>query len=118
MGGGSIRMPCRPRGATVFRTFRNGCRPCGENARLNPKRAKARRFASSFPCPKCRVNSVLNRPMTTVAIIEDNNTMRKMLTELVDSASGYRCICACSTSKEAFVEVPKHHPNVVLMDIH
>ena len=43
--------------------------------------------------------------MTTVAIVEDNNTMRKMLTELVDSAPGYRCVCACSTSKEALVEV-------------
>jgi DNA-binding NarL/FixJ family response regulator len=56
--------------------------------------------------------------MTTVAIIEDNNTMRQMLKELVDSAPGYRCVCACSTSKEALVEVPKHHPDVALMDIH
>ena len=56
--------------------------------------------------------------MTTVAIIEDNDTMRKMLAELVDSAPGYRCVCACSTSKEALQEVPKHQPNVVLMDIH
>jgi DNA-binding NarL/FixJ family response regulator len=56
--------------------------------------------------------------MTTVAIIEDNNTMRKMLTELVDSAPGYRCVCACSSSREALVEVPKHQPDVVLMDIH
>ena len=56
--------------------------------------------------------------MTTVAIIEDNNTMRKMLTELVDSAPGYRCVCACSTSKDALMEVPKHQPDVVLMDIH
>ena len=56
--------------------------------------------------------------MTTVAIIEDSDTMRKMLAELVDSAPGYRCVCACSTSKEALVEVPKHQPNVVLMDIH
>lgn len=56
--------------------------------------------------------------MTTVAIIEDNNTMRKMLAELVDSTAGYRCVCACSTSKEALIEVPKQQPDVVLMDIH
>jgi DNA-binding NarL/FixJ family response regulator len=56
--------------------------------------------------------------MTTVAIIEDNNTMRKMLAELIDSAPGYRCVCACSTSKEALIEVPKHQPDVALMDIH
>jgi DNA-binding NarL/FixJ family response regulator len=56
--------------------------------------------------------------MTTVAIIEDNNTMRQMLTELVDGEPGYRCVCACSTSKEALVEVPKHRPDIALMDIH
>jgi len=56
--------------------------------------------------------------MTKVAIIEDNVTMRQMLIELVDSAPGYRCVCACSTSKEALIEVPKHQPDVALMDIH
>lgn len=60
----------------------------------------------------------MNEHMTTVAIIEDNSTMRKMLTELIDSAPGYHCVCACSTSKEALVEVPKWHPDVALMDIH
>ncbi len=56
--------------------------------------------------------------MTTVAIIEDNNTMRKMLVELIDNTPGYRCVCACSTSREALIEVPKHQPEVALMDIH
>lgn len=44
--------------------------------------------------------------------------MREMLIELVNGAPGYRCVCACSTSKEALIEVPKHHPDVALMDIH
>jgi len=56
--------------------------------------------------------------MTTVAIIEDNPTMRKMLVELINSEPGYRCLCACSTSREAVIEVPKHRPDVALMDIH
>ena len=56
--------------------------------------------------------------MTTVAIVEDNNTMRKTLIELIDSAPGYRCVCACSTSQEAQVQIPTHRPDVVLMDIH
>ena len=56
--------------------------------------------------------------MTTVAIIEDNSTMRKMLAELIDGTSGYHCVCACSTAKEALIEVPKQKPDVVLMDIH
>lgn len=56
--------------------------------------------------------------MTTVAIIEDNETMRKTLVELIDGTPGYRCVCACTTSKEALIEVPKHRPDVALMDIH
>ncbi len=56
--------------------------------------------------------------MTSVAIIEDSKTMREMLVELVNGAPGYRCVCACSTSKEALAEVPKHQPDVALMDIH
>ncbi len=55
--------------------------------------------------------------MTTVAIIEDNPTMRKTLVELINSTPGYRCVCACSTSKEALAEVPKQKPDVALMDI-
>jgi DNA-binding NarL/FixJ family response regulator len=56
--------------------------------------------------------------MTTVAIIEDNNTMRKTLEELINATPGYRCVCACSTSKEALARVPKQRPDVALMDIH
>ncbi len=55
--------------------------------------------------------------MTKVAIIEDNSTMRKTFVELINSTPDYRCVCACSTSKEALIEVPKHNPNVALMDI-
>src|ERR1022692_4152893 len=56
--------------------------------------------------------------MTKVAIIEDNNTMRKTLVELINNTPDFRCVCACTTSKEALIEVPKHQPNVALMDIH
>jgi len=56
--------------------------------------------------------------MTSIAIIEDNNTMRKTLVELINNTAGYRCACACTTSKEALIEVPKHRPDVALMDIH
>ena len=56
--------------------------------------------------------------MTSVAIIEDNPTMRKMLVELIASVPEYRCVCACATSREALLEVPRHQPDVALMDIH
>lgn len=56
--------------------------------------------------------------MTSVAVIEDNNTMRSVLVELINNAPGYRCACACASSTEALSVVPKHHPDVALMDIH
>lgn len=55
--------------------------------------------------------------MTTVAIIEDNITMRETLVQLIDNTPGFTCICACSNSKEALAQVPKHRPDVALMDI-
>ncbi|MGO8764548.1 MAG: response regulator [Limisphaerales bacterium] len=55
--------------------------------------------------------------MTKIAIIEDNNTMRKTLVDLINSQPEYRCVCACSTSKEALTEVRKYKPEVALMDI-
>jgi DNA-binding NarL/FixJ family response regulator len=55
--------------------------------------------------------------MTTVAIIEDNHTMRKTLVEFINGTPGYRCVCACSTAKEALLEVPRQNPDVALMDI-
>lgn len=56
--------------------------------------------------------------MTTVAIIEDNDTVRRMLVELINGSSDYRCVCACANAKQALAEVPKHQPQVALMDIH
>lgn len=56
--------------------------------------------------------------MTSIAIVEDSNSMRKSLVELVNAARGFRCVCACANAKEALVEIPRLQPDVVLMDIH
>lgn len=56
--------------------------------------------------------------MTTVAIVEDNPSIRRSLQEWVDAATGYRCICACGDAETALKEVPQLNPDVVLMDIH
>jgi len=56
--------------------------------------------------------------MTSVAVVEDNNTMRGVLMELLNNAPGYRCVCACSTSAEALYVLTRHRPDVALMDIH
>jgi len=56
--------------------------------------------------------------MTTVAIVEDNPSIRRSLREWVDSAPGHRCVCACGDAETALKELPKLNPDVVLMDIH
>ena len=56
--------------------------------------------------------------MTKFAIVEDNATLRKYLAGLVSNTPDYKCVCVCESAEEAIVEIPKHRPNVVLMDIH
>src|SRR5204862_6982814 len=56
--------------------------------------------------------------MTRVAIVEDNATLRQYLADLIGSAPGLRCVCACASAEEALVKIPAAQPNVVLMDIH
>src|SRR5580704_13639385 len=56
--------------------------------------------------------------ITTVAIVEDNPSIRRSLQEWVDSAPDYRCVCVCGDAETALEEVPRLKPDVVLMDIH
>ena len=56
--------------------------------------------------------------MTTVAIVEDNLTVRETMREWIDSAPGCRCVGTCATSKEGLAVIPRLGPDVVLMDIH
>ncbi|MGA3144825.1 MAG: response regulator transcription factor [Verrucomicrobiota bacterium] len=56
--------------------------------------------------------------MITVAIVEDNETVRNTLRELIDATPKLRCGGAYATAKEAMAEIPRLRPEVVLMDIH
>src|SRR6185312_2826920 len=56
--------------------------------------------------------------MTTVAIVEDNATIRNTFRQWIDAAPGFRCVCACASAEQALVDIPNHKPDVVLMDIH
>ena len=56
--------------------------------------------------------------MITVGLVEDNPTIRQTLQEMLEAAPGLRCVCACSTGKEAMSVIPKVRPEVVLMDLH
>ena len=56
--------------------------------------------------------------MIKIGLVEDNETVRKTLCELIDASPEYRCVCACATGKEALVEIPRQQPEVVLMDLY
>jgi DNA-binding NarL/FixJ family response regulator len=55
--------------------------------------------------------------MTKIAIVEDNKTIRESLTEFVQTDPENRCVCTCATAEEALKVIPKHAPDIVLMDI-
>lgn len=53
----------------------------------------------------------------SVAIVEDNPTVRRSLERLLNRATGFNCVCVCSGGAEALKQIPWHNPQVVLMDI-
>jgi DNA-binding NarL/FixJ family response regulator len=55
--------------------------------------------------------------MTRIAIVEDNKVIRESLMEFVEADSECECVYACATAREALKEMPKHRPDIVLMDI-
>src|SRR3954451_7514932 len=55
--------------------------------------------------------------MTSFAIVEDNQNIRKCLVEFLQSDPDYHCVSACSTAEEALTTLPKLQPEIVLMDI-
>jgi DNA-binding NarL/FixJ family response regulator len=56
--------------------------------------------------------------MTRIAIVEDNRIIRESLAEFVQADPECQCVCACGTAEEALKVIPKHQPEIVLMDIH
>jgi DNA-binding NarL/FixJ family response regulator len=56
--------------------------------------------------------------ITKVAIVEDNQTLRQYLSELIANTPGLQCVCACASAEEALEKIPVQRPQVVLMDIH
>ncbi len=56
--------------------------------------------------------------MISVAVVEDNAGVRRSLELLLDESPGFRCACACASAEEAIQVIPRHSPEIVLMDIH
>jgi DNA-binding NarL/FixJ family response regulator len=55
--------------------------------------------------------------MIKVAIVEDHKTTREALERILGLSTDCRCVCTCSTAEEALRTIPKHQPDVLLMDI-
>ncbi|MBA4146480.1 MAG: response regulator transcription factor [Verrucomicrobia bacterium] len=52
-----------------------------------------------------------------VALVEDTRGIRESWAMLIDSAPGFRCVCACGSGEDALKKIPDAMPDVVLMDI-
>src|SRR5947209_18080922 len=52
-----------------------------------------------------------------VAIVEDNREIREGLALLINGSPNFQCVLACASAEAALVEIPRHQPDVVLMDI-
>jgi DNA-binding NarL/FixJ family response regulator len=55
--------------------------------------------------------------MITVAIVEDDEGIRRSLEWLLKSSSEFQCVAACKNAEEALRTLPKAAPQVILMDI-
>lgn len=55
---------------------------------------------------------------TRIGIVEDNHDLRESLRQMIEAAPGLRFVCAYANAEDAIRHLPKHAPDVVLMDIH
>lgn len=77
-----------------------------------------RRHAGVHPHPILAVNhnEIMTKPIT-IAIVEDNKEISTMLARIVARDANMRCQQICNTGEEALELLPKHRPQVVIMDI-
>ena len=52
-----------------------------------------------------------------VSVVEDDNVVREELVAQLNHARGFICVSNHRSAETALEEIPKHKPNVVLMDI-
>ena len=55
--------------------------------------------------------------MIEVAIVEDHKTTRDVFERIINLSDDCSCVCACATAEDGLRAIPKHEPEVVLMDI-
>jgi DNA-binding NarL/FixJ family response regulator len=55
--------------------------------------------------------------MISVAVVEDNAGLRHSLKSVLEDSPGFKCAGSFPSAEEALREIPRHPPEVVLMDI-
>jgi DNA-binding NarL/FixJ family response regulator len=53
----------------------------------------------------------------SVSIVEDNDKLRGTLAKVIGRSEGFRFVSDYASAEEALADLPKHKPEVVLMDI-
>lgn len=59
----------------------------------------------------------MSSPRIKVAIVEDDARFRESLAIMIGGAAGFACVGAYPNAETALREIPRHWPDVVLMDI-
>jgi DNA-binding NarL/FixJ family response regulator len=54
---------------------------------------------------------------THVSIVEDDASIRQILTEWINHAEGFRCYSVQKSAESALAKLPQENPRIVLMDI-
>ena len=55
--------------------------------------------------------------MVSIAIVEDNATVRSSLEQVISETPGFECVCTCPDAEHALRKIPKAKPDVIIMDI-
>lgn len=55
--------------------------------------------------------------LVRLALVEDVAEMRESWRQLINGLPGFRCVCTCSTGREALRVLPAEAPDVIVMDI-
>src|SRR5206468_4294814 len=50
-------------------------------------------------------------------IVEDSASYRRKLEGFINRSKDLRCVCTCASGESAFEHIPRHAPDVVLMDL-
>ena len=57
------------------------------------------------------------KPLTRVALVEDQHDLRESWAHLIGSFPEFVCVCTCASAEEALRLVPPAGPDIILMDI-